>query len=35
MTEFEEKNWNMLVYNVSTLHFSRLQGLLNSFIHFT
>ena len=35
MTEFEGKNWNILVYNVSTLHFSRLEGLLNSFIHST
>ena len=32
MTGYEEKNWNILVYNVSTLHFSRLQGPLNSFI---
>ena len=39
MTGYEEKNWNILVYNVSTLHFSRLQGLPNnknySFIHST
>ena len=28
MTRYEEKNWNILVYNVSTLHFSRLQGLI-------
>ena len=30
MTGYEEKHWNILVYNVSTLHFSRLQGLLLS-----